>query len=193
MKRQPIEIGCDEFLNSHTEYLDGTLTGGMMVAFDAHVDACAACGKHDRVLRRGLLLVRNSRQIQPSADFHERLNARLATVDSAVGPDPAFRYPMQASPASAVMIASILGFLAITPVAYLLIERNRDNGAPVDAALLENSVIVAPSFTSRLPVGLVADREFGDYSPVLIQAPVIETAPMAPRMITYPAQSLNYE
>jgi hypothetical protein len=42
-----------------------------------HIAECQICAKHDAKIRRALLLFRNLPSIEPSADFSERLEARL--------------------------------------------------------------------------------------------------------------------
>jgi len=48
-----------------------------LVAMQRHVAECAACAGHDATIRRALLLFRNMAPIEPSAEFADRLQARL--------------------------------------------------------------------------------------------------------------------
>jgi hypothetical protein len=42
-----------------------------------HIAECESCAKHDAKVRRALLIFRNLPSIEPSADFSQRLEARL--------------------------------------------------------------------------------------------------------------------
>jgi len=70
-------MDCREFRKQHFAYLDDTLPGDEMAAAQRHVMACDSCAAHDTMVRRSLMLVRNMAVIQPSADFRERMQARL--------------------------------------------------------------------------------------------------------------------
>ena len=48
-----------------------------MVAMQRHLHECEACARHDMLVRRSLLVVRNAPMIEPSPEFSVRLNARL--------------------------------------------------------------------------------------------------------------------
>lgn len=71
-------MDCREFRKQHFAYLDDTLPGDEMSAALRHVMACDSCAAHDSMVRRSLMLVRNMRVIEPSADFRQRMQARLA-------------------------------------------------------------------------------------------------------------------
>ncbi len=58
--------------------MDDLLSGTLMGEARGHVAHCAACAEHDRVVRRGMMLVRNLPAVSVSAQFSERLAARLA-------------------------------------------------------------------------------------------------------------------
>ncbi len=73
-------MDCTDFRRHHLAYLDDTLPGDVLVAAERHRVECAACGAHDTLVRRSLLLARNLPSIEPSADFTARLDARLREV-----------------------------------------------------------------------------------------------------------------
>ena len=73
---------CREFREKHVGYVDDTLPAVEMEAMHRHVRSCYRCSRHDTALRRGLLLVHNLPQIEPSADFMEKLADRIATMDA---------------------------------------------------------------------------------------------------------------
>ena len=73
-----VEMDCREFRKQHFAYLDDTLPGDEMSAALRHVMACDSCAAHDCMVRRSLMLVRNMQVIEPSADFRQRMRARIA-------------------------------------------------------------------------------------------------------------------
>lgn len=70
-------MDCRQFRKNHTPFLDDLLPGIDMVAMQRHLGECEACARHDVLVRRSLLVFRNMSLIQPSAEFRERLKARL--------------------------------------------------------------------------------------------------------------------
>lgn len=76
-------MDCREFRNEHLAYLDDTLPGNVMSEAQQHLMGCDACAAHDRLVRRSLMLVRNLPELEPSAAFGERLQARLAACKTA--------------------------------------------------------------------------------------------------------------
>lgn len=70
-------MDCRTFHRNHVAYVDDTLSAVTTAEMHAHVARCEFCARHDTVVRRSLLLVRNLPTIEPSRDFNDRLNARL--------------------------------------------------------------------------------------------------------------------
>jgi hypothetical protein len=70
-------MDCREFFDKHVAFVDDTLPGIELVRMQTHIAECDICAKQDAKVRRALLLFRNLPSIEPSADFSERLEARL--------------------------------------------------------------------------------------------------------------------
>ena len=70
-------MDCREFRKQHFAYLDDTLPGDSMAVAQQHLMKCDSCAAHDTMVRRSLMLVRNVRVIEPSADFRKRMKVRL--------------------------------------------------------------------------------------------------------------------
>ena len=68
---------CREFRRKHDAYVDDTLSGVEFDRMAQHRRVCARCAQLDTRVRRALLVARNLPTIEPSADFGERLQARL--------------------------------------------------------------------------------------------------------------------
>jgi anti-sigma factor RsiW len=70
-------MDCREFCEQHVAFVDDTLAGIELVRMQRHIGECESCAKHDAKIRRALLLFRNLPSIEPSADFLQRLEARI--------------------------------------------------------------------------------------------------------------------
>ncbi len=75
-------MDCREFCEQHVAFVDDTLAGIELVRMQRHIAECESCAKHDAKIRRALLLIRNLPSIELSADFAERLEARLKECHS---------------------------------------------------------------------------------------------------------------
>jgi hypothetical protein len=70
-------MNCRDFRERHLAFLDDALPEADLVAMQRHLAECACCARRDTAIRRGLLVCRNLGQIEPSADFAARLEARI--------------------------------------------------------------------------------------------------------------------
>jgi hypothetical protein len=70
-------MDCREYREAHALFVDGKVSALEGFEMRSHMRYCADCARHDAVVRRGLLMVRNLPPIEPSAHFRERLNARI--------------------------------------------------------------------------------------------------------------------
>jgi hypothetical protein len=103
---------CQEYLALHSELIDGGLPEADAARCRVHAADCATCARYDRVVRRGLRLVRDIPDVLPSYDFHARLQHRIFHLqDDAMRPD---RLTAPGA-AIAVMIAGLLAFAAWAP------------------------------------------------------------------------------
>ena len=131
-------MDCREFRNKHVAFVDDLLSAVEMDAMQRHVTSCVRCSRHDTAIRRSLLLVRNLPPIQPSHDFVQRLNARLAQLG------PAQRDDIIAPRATFASMSVFAGLAAgIAAVAYLSVATMRyfdSAAAPIPAP----AIAVAP-------------------------------------------------
>jgi len=74
-------MDCREFCDQHVAFVDDTLAGIELVRMQRHLIECESCAKHDAKIRRALLLFRNLPSIELSADFSQRLEARLKSCE----------------------------------------------------------------------------------------------------------------
>jgi anti-sigma factor RsiW len=70
---------CREFLERHSEYRDGLITSARdLRRFTRHIAHCASCRRYDATVRQAVQVLHSASPITPSADFRQRLDARLA-------------------------------------------------------------------------------------------------------------------
>ena len=139
-------MDCREFREKHVGYVDDTLSAVEMEAMHRHVQSCYRCARQDTAVRRGLLLVRNLPEIEPSPDFMGRLADRIAELD-AVGSDFEARPTYQLTTGTFAALAA-----GLTLFGYVALEASHRFGTP-EALRLPPVVATAPvkpmpSFTS---------------------------------------------
>ncbi len=94
----PLPMDCQNFRRLHSDFIDRTLSELLVAAVYLHLQECANCARRDAVLRRGLFLARNLREVRPSASFARRLEQRLDAERSAAcsprrgRPEPALQF-----------------------------------------------------------------------------------------------------
>ena len=111
MPRRP-SYSCRQFRRQHVEFVDGLLCNEAHRACTEHVSACPACAHHDVQVRRSLLALQALPSIEPSADFRQRLRARLA--QEAQHPAPAPVRPGIRWGVAGVVVAASFALLAAT-------------------------------------------------------------------------------
>jgi len=175
-------MDCREFHNRHVAYVDDTLPMVEMEAMHRHLRVCARCARHDTAVRRSLLIVRNLPEIQPSADFMARLNARLRDVrhegpviDRAASPSFGAFATLAASIALMTYLAYAVGGRVDEPPTIRM--------APVVASIPEPmpSPVSEPAFVASMSAGI----------PVWPTLLMMEQAPMHMANVTLQQASLT--
>lgn len=70
---------CKEFLERHSDFRDGLITSPRDVRrFSRHMAHCTSCRRYDATVRQAVQALHSASPITPSADFRQRLDARLA-------------------------------------------------------------------------------------------------------------------
>lgn len=147
-------MDCREFRDRHALYVDLRCSAIEEGEMRQHAVNCPKCSRHDTVVRRCLLLVRNLPTIEPSPDFRARLDARLRVASlTAAGT----LRPMRVSYRSFAAVAAGVAF-----VTYLAADLVRRAGpetirmTPVVASLpeLEPSQVATPAFVASVPTGM---------------------------------------
>ena len=114
-------MDCREFREKHVGYVDDTLSAVEMEAMHRHVRSCYRCARQDTAVRRGLLLVHNLPQIEPSSDFMAKLSDRIAELEAA-GHDVEISSPYHLTSGAFVALAAGLTLFGITLLKVMLFD-----------------------------------------------------------------------
>jgi hypothetical protein len=180
---------CDEFMARHSDYMDGLLPTLAAARLQAHVEVCLACARYDRVVRKGIDLVRDLPVIEPTCDFQQRLQHRLYHVEDA-------SLLAQGRPATGaaatLVVAALIAMLAWSPV---LLRDGQPAAIAGDATFIQHDgddrvtdTDFGPAAASALPAFLDAATWYplpasephatrlaafpGPYSPLVVAPPV---------------------
>lgn len=129
---------CREFLERHSEFRDGLITSSRELRrFARHLAHCTMCRRYDATMREAMRAVHSASPIAPSADFRQRLDARIAVERRRV-PRP---------PAQAGVSATMLVIAAFALLFVEIAQRPRVARAP----LLPPVAFPNPVVTAGLP------------------------------------------
>lgn len=174
------DVACDEFLAGHSEYLDGLLSPVAAARLSAHAAACDSCARYDRIVRKGIDLVRELPDPEPSDDFEMRLQHRIFHMQ-----DSSALRPRTAGAATALGFAAMIGLVAWSPLLFVA-----GDGQTAVAPALELEADVAydtfepmpllsqnawypmtmPAAPSHQPSAMLASFP-GPYSPLVVTPP----------------------
>ena len=127
-------MDCEEFLEDYSDFLDRRFEAHPLIAYTEHVLGCESCAEYDRVVRRGLRLVRQIGPPEANPSFKPRLRRSLSDLSrGGLGPRD---YVV----GMALTAATAFGLLAVSVVPTL---RARS------AVELPPLVVEAPAETSR--------------------------------------------
>jgi anti-sigma factor RsiW len=157
---------CHEFLERHTEFRDGLIASSRdLRRFTRHMAHCPSCRRYDATVRQAVQALHSAAPITLSADFRQRLDARLAIERRRVprAPRPGF------STALLVLAALVLFFFEVS-------QRPQIQKAP----LLPPAAFPKPVASAALPfvsfqdprASVVSGNPY-PYGTALVQPPTI--------------------
>jgi anti-sigma factor RsiW len=162
---------CKEFVERHTEYRDGLITSPRELRrFARHLAHCPACRNYDARVRHGVQALHSATTIALSADFRQRLDARLAVERRKVRPVPA-----RAGVAAAMLVLVALALLVLE-----VARRPRVTRAPElpPVAFPKPVANPGPPFVSfQDPRASVVDGNPYPYGTALVQPAAIQIEP----------------
>jgi hypothetical protein len=163
---------CNEFLERHSDYRDGLITAPRELRrFARHMAYCASCRRYDATVREAVQVLHSASPIAPTADFRQRLDARLAVERRRV-PRP---------PARAGVSAALLILVAL---AMFFFEVGRRPQMAPPAPALPPVAFPKPVASARLPfvsfqdprASIISGNPY-PYGTALVQPPTIILQP----------------
>ena len=149
-------MDCKAFAARHAAYIDDTLPGIEMVAMREHLSTCTRCSRRDADVRRALLLVKNLPAIEVSADFNERLRARIAAESTA--PQPPVRNISGSGTikwaAAAVLLVALIGIQRWDGSRASVSSRLPAVVASVPAETTDGDDASAPAYVASMSTGI---------------------------------------
>jgi hypothetical protein len=130
-------MDCDTFLEGHSDFRDGLLMLPDRVAFEAHLRECDHCARYDRVVHRGVQVLRDRPELEVSDDFMDRLQHRLYHVDDEMAAARRRRGPVSRGAVAALAAAASVAAVALLPRLY--------PGAAPTVTMLQPVAAVAPA------------------------------------------------
>jgi len=144
---------CNEFLERHTEFRDGLITSSRELRrFSRHLAHCGVCRRYDVTIRQAVLALHSATPISPSADFRERLDARLAVERRRVPRQPA-EAGVSATMLVIAAVALFCSLVAVTvavPTATPVTTPAASTGATLGALLAQLTERPVSGFPSAL-------------------------------------------
>ena len=71
-------VTCDEFLERYSEHRDGIIQGQDRLRLEGHLAVCRQCQAYDARVARGVIVLQNSGEIEPSNALRAQLRERIA-------------------------------------------------------------------------------------------------------------------
>ncbi len=166
---------CTEFLERHSEFRDGVITSSRdLRRFARHLAHCAACRRYDATIRHAVQALAAASPITPSADFRQRLDARLAVER---------RRAPRGGPSGGGRFAFSATLLVVAALALFFVEVGRRapfEKAPLlpPAAFPKPVASAAPPFVSfQDPRASVVNGNPYPYGTALVQPPTVILQP----------------
>lgn len=164
---------CREFLERHSEYRDGLVTSPRdLRRFTRHIAHCASCRRYDATVRQAVQVLHSASSIIPSADFRQRLDARLAIE----------RRRVPRSPARSGFSTAMLVLAALAMFAFEVSRRPGIQKAP----LLPPAAFPKPVASAGLPFVSFQDPRASvvngnpyPYGTALVEPPAITFQPVS--------------
>ena len=71
-------ITCNEFLRRYSDYRDRIIQGQDRLRLEGHLAVCRQCQAYDAHVARGVIVLQNSGEIEPSRALRRQLRERIA-------------------------------------------------------------------------------------------------------------------
>jgi predicted anti-sigma-YlaC factor YlaD len=151
-------VSCNEFLHRYSDYRDGVVQGRDRLRLEGHLAVCRQCQEYDASVARGVLVLQNSGEIEPSRTLSRQLRERIAAGRRRTSP----LFPL--FPAYAGVLA---GLLLIGSVGMMLVDRHEESvrvtavdSPAADPVPVSEPVLVRPA-TLTVPDTSLRVQAFG--------------------------------
>lgn len=104
-------MDCRTFHTRHVGFVDDVLPGIEIVEMQRHIAECVPCARHDALIRRALLVVRNMPTIECSPGFTERVTDSIRTLGQSQSPAASLLTPRGMF--AAVVAAGVIVFAGV--------------------------------------------------------------------------------
>ena len=111
-------LSCSEVITRHTDYIDGLMTAVESERVRAHLETCRQCARYDRVIRRGVNLLKGQPALLPDADFLAELRGRIEHEDARR------TMPISTTAAATLSVAAVIALVAGLPFMVLAHEES---------------------------------------------------------------------
>ncbi len=122
-------LSCSEVITRHTDYIDGLMTALESECVRAHLETCRQCARYDRVIRRGVSLLKGQPALVPDADFLAELRNRIEREDARR------TMPISTTAAATLSVAAVVALVAGLPFLVLAREQSAASAWPANAAV----------------------------------------------------------
>lgn len=180
--------------------MDGEMPSVDAELWRTHLANCTACARYDRVLRKGIGVLRSD-SIEPDAEFMLHIRYRLAYEEQRVAMGP-----VTAGAATSVTVAAVLALAAWLPIMFM--SRDRETTPLVEALATDidpaasaiawhgSNAIAAPIASPPLMAPIASSPEAKPsitiidrgYSPLILEAP---TAPPTYSQVSFTSLSAH--
>jgi hypothetical protein len=106
--------------------MDGEMPAADAERWRAHLSACALCARYDRVLRRGVGILRGEQHVKSDPEFMLHLRYRLAHEEERMAMGP-----VTASAATSVTVAAVLALAAWVPMMFMARAQESESAVKV--------------------------------------------------------------
>ncbi|MGH7444498.1 MAG: zf-HC2 domain-containing protein [Longimicrobiales bacterium] len=178
-------MNCQEFLKLHSEFLDERLPPSEAERCRAHVMSCASCARYDRIVRRGLELLRRLPAPSVSGDFTARLDQRVLRD----GREDALVERAGGGATVALMIAALLALAAWGPLLRSndvpRVDLVMETASRAAEPLVDPGLLPAPDWWEAPDIGRAFGGSMrparhvelafpGPYSPLIVMPPIAD-------------------
>ena len=177
---------CSEYFKNFSDFIDGNTAEEDVRAFEEHLNECAACSRHRRVIEQGSALLRTLPKPKLSENFVPRLRHRLYHVDD--------QYSLRSAASVATPAALLAMAVILIIVSWLPVFRDATPEIALETVVVEQpplQVMRQPSVMSPSSSGFVvypfadvSERALSDFRQELLteaHALLFEYSPLSQR------------